>query len=98
LPLAVSPFEKGSMGMTANEVLMIKGLIHPLMYLDFVDLQKLSAILSTLRRLLRFVDLNFETIVQNQAFCMNLALYPKRSFSALVFQLLRRFTNLTMVT
>jgi len=42
LPLAVSPFEKGTMGMTANEVLMIRGLIHPLVYLDFVDLQKFS--------------------------------------------------------
>lgn len=42
LPLAFSPFEKGSLGMTANEVLMIRGLIHPLLYLDFVDLQKFS--------------------------------------------------------
>ena len=42
MPLAVSPFEKGSMEITANEVLMIRGLIHPLVYLDFVDLQKFS--------------------------------------------------------
>ena len=40
VPLTHTPFEKGILGsMTVNEVLMIKGLIDPRVYIQFSDLQ-----------------------------------------------------------
>ncbi|EDR10638.1 uncharacterized protein LACBIDRAFT_317320 [Laccaria bicolor S238N-H82] len=42
LPLIATPYEKGIVGGSANDVLMVKGLIHPLVYIDYVDLEKFS--------------------------------------------------------
>ena len=41
--LIPTPFEKGVIGgMSVNDVLMVKGLIHPLVYLQFMDLTSFS--------------------------------------------------------
>ena len=42
LPLTATPYEKGVVGGSANNVLMARGLIHPLVYLNYVDLEKFS--------------------------------------------------------
>lgn len=42
LPLTATPYEKGIVGGSANDGLMVRGLIHPLVYLDYVDLEKFS--------------------------------------------------------
>ena len=42
LPLTATPYEKGIVGGSANNVLMARGLIHPLVYLNYVDLEKFS--------------------------------------------------------
>jgi hypothetical protein len=42
-PLIPTPFEKGIIGgMSVNDVLMVKGLIHPLVYIQFMDLTSFS--------------------------------------------------------
>jgi len=45
LLLTATPYEKGIVGGSANDVLMVRGLIHPLMYLNYVDLEKFSYLL-----------------------------------------------------
>jgi len=43
LPLLPGSFERGVMGgMSTNDILMIKGLIHPLVYIEFCDLGSFS--------------------------------------------------------
>ena len=42
LPLTATPYEKGIVGGSANNVLMARGLVHPLVYLNYVDLEKFS--------------------------------------------------------
>ena len=43
LPLTPSPFERGAIGgPSVNDTLMIKGLIHPLAYVHFLDLSYFS--------------------------------------------------------
>jgi hypothetical protein len=42
LPLTATPYEKGIVGGSANDVLMVRGLIHPLMYLNYINLEKFS--------------------------------------------------------
>ncbi|KIJ99675.1 hypothetical protein K443DRAFT_162441 [Laccaria amethystina LaAM-08-1] len=45
LPLTATPYEKGIVGGSANDVLMVRGLIHPLMYLNYINLEKFSYLL-----------------------------------------------------
>jgi hypothetical protein len=43
LPLIPTPFKRGIIGSySVNDILMIKGLIHPLVYVDFLDLSAFS--------------------------------------------------------